>query len=405
MLTESQREIIRATVPVLRQYGEQITKQFYKDLFEANPSLWNIFNPANQRSGGQASSLAGSILSYAANIDQLERLSGMVDRIAHKHGSLEVQPEHYPIVGHHLLIAIRKVLGEAATDAVIDAWAAAYGQLAEIMIGREKALYDEARAAGWDGFKECLVIRKERESLSMVSLYLRPVDGTPLPAFRPGQYLSVKLRVPGQDHDQIRQYSLSIAPGGRFYRISVRREHGLGTGTPEGLISNYLHDRIEEGDTLQVHAPIGDFVLDETSDRPVVLLSAGSGITPTISMLEHLASGARTVRFIHATTERAHHAFGAHVRRLARSRPGIEAAIFYEAVGPDDVAGVHYDAVGRLDDAALAARLPSADCDFYVCGPAGFLAVVDAMLDRLGVPKARRHSEAFVPDPNQLLAA
>jgi nitric oxide dioxygenase len=405
MLTESQREIIRATVPALRQHGEAITERFYADLFESHPELLNIFNPVNQRPGGQARNLAASILAYAANIDQLDKLGGMVERIANKHGSMEVRPEHYPIVGQFLLGAISQVLGGAATPAVLDAWGAAYGMLAGIMIGREAQLYAVGVAEGWPGYKTCVVAKKDAESTSMVSLYLSPVDGTPLPAFHPGQYLGIKVRAPGHTTDQIRQYSLSIAPGGRFYRISVRRERAVAGNIPDGLISNYVHDGLREGDTLGVHAPLGDFTLDETTDRPVVLLSAGSGITPTISMLEHLAPGSRRVLFVHAVVSRAHHAFGPHVRQLAASRPGIEAAVFYETVDAQDVPGVDYDETGRLSEAALTRRLPPGECDFYLCGPIGFLNAAEAILDRLGVPKERRHSEGFVPDANLLTAA
>ena len=404
MLTESQRQIIRATVPVLRVHGEQITERFYRDLFAAHPALLNIFNPVNQRPGGQARNLAASILAYAANIDQLDTLGGMVERIAHKHGSMEVRPEHYPIVGQYLLGAIAQVLGAAATDAVLDAWGAAYGLLAGIMIGREAELYAAGTAARWEGYKPCIVVKKEPESDGMVSLYLLAADGTPLPPFRPGQYLGVRLRVPGQTTDQIRQYSLSNAPGRRFYRITVRRERA-GGATPDGLVSTYLHDGIREGDTLGIHAPLGDFTLDETSNRPVVLLSAGSGITPMLSMLEHLAPGIRPVLFVHATTSRAHHAFGGPVRTLAASRPGIQAVMFYETVGSDDVMGVHHDEAGRITEAALAARLPAGECDFYSCGPVGFMQAVEGILDLLGVPKARRHSEVFVPDAGFLTAA
>lgn len=405
MLTESQREIIRATVPALRLHGERITALFYRDLFAAHPALLDIFNPVNQHPGGQARNLAASILAYAANIDRLDRLGGMVEHIAHKHGSLEVRPEQYPIVGQYLLGAIAQVLGDGATDAVLDAWAAAYGLLADIMIGREAQLYAAGAAARWNGYKTCIVVKKEPESDSMVSLYLTAADGTPLPPFRPGQYLGVKLRVPGQTNDQIRQYSLSTAPGGRFYRITVRRELSIGGLSPDGLVSAYLHDGIREGDTLGIHAPLGDFTLDETTDRPVVLLSAGSGITPMISMLEYLAGGPRPILFLHATPSRAHHAFGAHVRRLAAGRPGIQAAIFYETVTADDVAGIHHDERGRITEAALALRLPAGECDFYACGPLGFMQAVEGVLDRLGVPKVRRHSEVFVPDAGFLSAA
>ena len=328
----------------------------------------------------------------------------MVEHIAHKHGSMEVRPEHYPIVGHYLLGAVAQVLGDGATDAILDAWATAYGLLADIMIGREAELYAAGTAARWDGYKTCVVVKKERESDSMVSLTLTAADGTPLPPFKPGQYLGVRLRVPGQTTDQIRQYSLSTAPGGLFYRITVRRERSV-VGGPDGLVSSYLPDGIREGDTLGIHAPLGDFTLDEASDRPAVLLSAGSGITPMISMLEHLAGGSRRILFLHATIGRAHHAFGAHVRQIAASRPGIEVAMFYETPVADDVAGVHHDETGRITEAALAARLPPDACDVYVCGPIGFMTAVAGILDRLGVPKAHRHSEVFVPDPSFLSAA
>jgi len=331
-------------------------------------------------------------------------LGGMVERIAHKHSSMEVRPEHYPIVGQFLLGAIAQVLGEAATDAILDAWGAAYGMLADIMIGREAELYAAGTAAGWEGYKNCIVAKKVQESDSMVSLYLSAADGTPLPPFRPGQHLGVKLRVPGQAHDQVRQYSLSSAPGGGFYRITVRRERATAE-TPDGLVSHYLHDGIREGDTLGIHAPLGDFTLDEASDRPVVLLSAGSGITPMISMLEHLAPGTRPILFLHATPGRAHHAFGAHVRTLAASRPGIEVVVLYETVGSGDIVGMHHDEAGRIGEAALATRLPAGDCDFYSCGPVGFMHAVDEILDQLGVPKERRHSEVFVPDARFLTAA
>jgi nitric oxide dioxygenase len=261
------------------------------------------------------------------------------------------------------------------------------------MIGRERELYATGTAAHWDGYKTCVVVRKEPEGDSMVPLYLSATDGTPLPAFRPGQFVGVKLRVPGQATDQIRQYSLSAAPGGRFYRITVRRERALDGAAPDGLVSNYLHDGLREGDTLAVHAPLGDFGLDETTNRPVVLLSAGSGVTPMISMLEHLAGGSRQ------------HAFGDHVRRLAATRSGIEVAMFYESVAADDIAGRHHDEAGRLTEQALAARLPAGDCDVYLCGPLGFMNAAEAILDRLGIPADRRHSEVFVPDPNFLAAA
>src|ERR1700712_5276635 len=154
MLTETQHDIIRATVPVLRTHGESISRVFYASMFDAHPELYDIFNPVNQVNGRQQRSLAGSVLAYAANIDRLDALGSMVDRITHKHGALEVQKEHYPIVGHHLLGAIKTVLGDAATPPILDAWTPAYGQLADILHGREAEIYaaEASASGGWNGF-------------------------------------------------------------------------------------------------------------------------------------------------------------------------------------------------------------------------------------------------------------
>lgn len=407
MLSARQRQIVSATVPALREHGETITRTFYGDMFEAHPELYNLFNPANQRDGGQARSLAASVLAYAEHIEHPEHLGRMIERISGKHASLEVRAEHYPIVGTYLLGAITRVLGPAATPEILDAWSAAYGQLAGIMIGREKELYDEgaARPGGWREFKPFRVERKEAESEVMTSFYLVPEDGGPPPPFKPGQYLSVKVRPPGYPYDQIRQYSVSCAPNGRHYRISVKREDApaRAPGAPPGLVSNHLHGAVGVGDSLLVHVPVGDFVLDEAGDRPIVLLSGGAGVTAVLSMLEHLAGpegGSREVVFLRGVRSRARHPFAEHVRALTRQRPGIRSVVLYERVGPDDVQGVHYDAVGRTTADALRAYLPEREADFYYCGPQGFMAAAETALDGLGVPLERRHSESFAPDPS-----
>lgn len=314
-------------------------------MFAAHPELYNLFNPANQRDGDQARSLAAPVFAYAEHINAPERLGRMVERISGKHSSLDVRPEHYPVVGQYLLGAIAKVLGPTATPEIVDAWQAAYDQLADIMIGRERAIYDEGavRTGGWRGFKPFCVKRRVRESEVMTSFYLVPADGSSPASHTPGQYLSVQVRPPGFPYDQIRQYSISCAPNGRHYRISVKREGAPDTAaTPPGLVSNFLHDAVQEGDTLLVHVPLGDFVLDEAGDRPVVLISGGAGVTAVLSMLEHLAGpegGMRTVVFLHGARSRAHHAFAEHIRALALQRSGIRSIVLYEQAGPEDVQG------------------------------------------------------------------
>jgi len=294
MLSARQREIVKATIPLLKQHGETITRRLCSTMLAVHPELQAMFSPAWEHDPGKARSLASSILTYAEHVDVPERLCGMIERISGRHGSFEVQAEHYPIVGRHFVGALGAVLGTAATPDVLDAWAAAYADLAGFMVGRERELYDEGAllAGSWRGFKPFRAERRVRESETMESFHLVPADGAPLPPFRAGQHLSVKLRPPGVPYDQIRPYSVSCAPNARCYRISVERARAPAgvPGAPPGLVSNALHDTLHAGGTVEVHLPLGEFVLDEASDRPVVLLSDGAGIAAVLSMLEQLAA-------------------------------------------------------------------------------------------------------------------
>lgn len=405
MFSEEQMALVKATVPALREHGQTITRTFYKNMFEAHPELYNIFNPANQKNGGQPRSLAAAVLAYAEHIDNPGVLGGMLERIEGKHVSLEIKPEHYPIVGKYLLGAVQQVLCDAATPEILDAWGAAYGQLAAIMSGAEKAMYDAnaAKPAGWREFKPFRVERKVAESEYMTSFYLVPVDGAALPPFEAGQYLSVKVQPEGYPFSQIRQYSLSAASNGRNYRISVQREVAPADRAelPDGLVSNYLHTSVKEGDELAVHMPGGDFTLKK-GKGPVVLLSGGAGITAMLCMLEHLSGpdgGTREVLFVHGARGRERHAFGEEVRKFAQRRPGILVKVLYEQTGPEDRAGEHYHGVGRVD-AEILRDAAERGADFYFCGPPGFMVAMESALDSLYVPAQRRHSEVFGPDPS-----
>src|SRR5215204_4461789 len=163
MLNDQTIAIVKVTAPVLEEHGETLTKHFYRRMFSKNPEVAPFFNPAHQTAGTQQRALAGAICAYAANIDNLEVLGGAVELIAQKHASLQIQAEHYPIVGENLLGSIREVLGDGATDEVIGAWGEAYGFLANILIGRENEIYHQHQLApnGWAGFKKFRVIRKE----------------------------------------------------------------------------------------------------------------------------------------------------------------------------------------------------------------------------------------------------
>lgn len=389
-LTDAQLALVKATVPVLQEHGEAITRTFYRNMLGAHPELKDVFNMANQAKGDQPRALAASVLAYASNIDQLANLGPAVAKIAHKHVSLDIVPEQYPIVGHHLLEAIGQVLGDAATPEIVDAWGAAYGQLAEIMISVERSMYEEDEAKGWRGFKPFRVEEKKRESDVVTSFKLVPADGTPLPLHKAGQYLSVRIEGVGENVE-MRQYTISCAPNADYYRISVKREE-------VGAVSNYLHEKVEEGDEVLVHVPHGDFALDETSTRPVVLLSGGVGITPMLAMLERLVDlkSPRPVLFVHAAIDGSVHAFGDRLKAIKAENPHVATVVLYESPREEDVQGEHYDLAGRISAETLTDRLAE-DAECYFCGPRGFMAAVDETLAGLGVPAERRHYEIFGP--------
>jgi nitric oxide dioxygenase len=391
MLTPDQIAIIKATVPLLETGGEALTSHFYATLLAENPGLRGIFNMQNQRSGAQARALANGVLIYAKNVDRLEALGPLVSQIVNKHVSLQVQPEHYPVVGAYLLRSIREVLGdEVATPAVLAAWGAAYGRLADILIGAEAEAYAaiESYPGGWRGARDFRVADIREESSEIRSFYLVPVDGRRIVAHVPGQYLALDLELDAAGSTTRRNYSISGAPDGRGYRISVKRE-------PRGCASGHLHDRITVGSVLKVYAPAGDMKLADGA-RPLLLISGGVGITPMMAMLAANRHTTREVQFIHAARDKAAHAFRAEVAAIAR--PGVNVLYCYDSV--EELAPEHRaDTVqGRIGAQTLAERLPAdRDVDAYVVGPKPFMASVIEHLRQLGVPAAQIHHEFFGP--------
>lgn len=394
MLDSTVRQTVKATAPVLETHGVDLTRHFYARMFQHNPELREIFNQGHQRSGTQQQALAMAVAAYARHIDDPSVLMPVLERIAHKHVSLGIRAEHYGIVGRHLLASISEVLGAAATPAVIDAWAQAYGQLADVLIGLEGSLYKAAseQPGGWTGWRTFRVLRKQPESDEIASFEFAPADGGTVPPFKPGQYVSVRVVVPELGHRQPRQYSLSDAPGKGHLRISVKREDGL-ADQPQGMVSNHLHQNLAEGDVIEVAPPAGEFFLHEDRDTPVVLISAGVGITPMMAMLEHLHAqrSGRPVRFFHAARHARVQAFAPRVRELVEALPDGAAWIVHEEAGASSADAAH-DAHGRLDLSAQA--LPN-NADHYVCGPQGFMAAQIQALRARGVPQERIHAEAF----------
>ena len=385
MLSSQTIKIVKSTAPVLATHGTEITTVFYKNLFSAHPELLNIFNHANQKQGRQQAALANTVYAAAQHIDNLGVILPVVKQIAHKHRSLAIKAEHYPIVGEHLLGAIKEVLGDAATDDIIQAWGEAYGVIADVFIQVEKDMYNEAatQTNGWDGFKDFTIVNKVEESDVITSFYLKPADGAGLPSFKPGQYITIRLSIPGETYLFNRQYSLSQSPGQDTYRISVKKENEM---NPNGKVSVYLHEAIEIGDTIEVTAPAGDFFLDVESTRPVTLISGGVGVTPMMSMLETISktTPTRPVAFLHGARNKALHAFDEDVRTLMSTMEDTTMLTLYS------------DENRMLTKELLAENvLPTSD--IYVCGPVPFMKAMINTLYELGFAADRVHFEFFGP--------
>ncbi|QHE93338.1 NO-inducible flavohemoprotein [Pandoraea fibrosis] len=394
MLSAASRPYIDASVPVLREHGLAITRHFYASMFEAHPELRNLFNMGNQASGAQQQSLASAVFAYAANIDNAAALGPVLERIVHKHASVGITPSHYPIVGRYLLGAIKDVLGDAATPELIAAWDEAYWLLAGELIGAEARLSERTRAP-LGALRELVVADVDRETEHIVSYYLRTPEGGSPGEFAPGQYISVRVTLP-DGLQQRRQYSLSDAPDAPHWRITVKREDAA-DAKPAGQVSNWLHANLKAGDRILVSPPYGEFTTSLDAAHPLVLLSAGVGITPMMSMLATLAAkrSRREIVFAHAARNSSHVALRRHLTHAATQLPNLRVATFIETPQSAGRDNTEHTFAGRMDLSRLA--LP-ADADYLLCGPVPFMRTQWRALRDAGVPAERLHREVFGPD-------
>lgn len=397
-LSERTIALVKATVPALEAHGLDIVHEMYARMFQ-NPEIRDLFNQSHHGdAGSQPRALTGAILAYANHIDDLGALAAAVERIAQKHVGLQILPDHYPHVGAALLGAIAHVLGEAATEEIMTAWGEAYWFLANILITREAAIYEDLAAAegGWNGWRAFEVVEVRPESSVITSFVLKPKDGGPVLRHRPGQYLTFWFDIPGQPPVK-RNYSISCAPNDATYRISVKRE-------AHGLASSWLHDNARVGTVLKVGAPAGDFFLPEAPQRPVVLLSGGVGLTPMVSMLETLVARNpdTPVHYVHGASDAQAHAMGEHVRKLTAAHPRARCTVFYEAA--NDAVGVGHDQRGLISGDWLRRQTPIENADYYLCGPRPFLRALVSDLRAAGVSADRLHYEFFGP-ADEILAA
>lgn len=396
-MNSNQKELIKATIPILRASGEDLTTYFYARMFREHPELRNIFNMGNQANGRQKSALANAVLAYAENIENPEVLIGVLKGIGTKHRSLNIQPEQYKIVGTQLIASIAEVVGEAATPEILEAWTVAYNQLAKIMIDLEKGLYEEnaAKPGNWNGWRKFIIKKIVEESAEIKSFYLYPEDGKEITNFHAGQFISVQVFVPELGLLQPRQYSLSSAFNPDYYRISVKKESGIAPN-PSGLVSQTLHSK-SEGDVISISAPAGLFHLEKDTENPLVLISGGVGVTPMLSMLEtnlNALQNKKTI-WIHGCRNESVHAFKEQISNLTAEAEWLETFTFYDSVPNEEYSSSVIP--GRVDLQKCKEAILLEGAKFYICGPEMFIKTQYEALVNLNINQKNIFYEEFGP--------
>ena len=401
MISTESVEVVRATLPAVGGAIDDITALFYARLFAAHPELErDLFNRGNQAQGDQQRALAGAIAAYATLLtsEGAPKPADLLARIANKHASLGITEDQYPIVHKHLFAAIVQVLGDAVTDEVARAWDEVYWDMAHALIDIEKQLYAEKDLAPGQMWRQMVVRRRDQESPDTASFVLADPDAQTLPLALPGQYISVAVTLPDGAR-QIRQYSLTRAPQRAEWGITVKAvpesRADDGTVIPAGEVSNFLHHNVFEGDQLTVSPPFGDLTLDDTTEAPLLLISAGIGATPIVGMLHYLVRTAspRDVTVVHADRSPARHAHRRELAELVDKLSHGSLHLWYEDLGvraPSETLKAGLVDLESLD-------VPSV-VQVYLCGPLPFMELVRGRLIERGIPESNIHYEVFGPD-------
>lgn len=365
-LEPAHADMITATLPLVGANIDAITRTFYRRLFDAHPSLLrNLFNRGNQAQGAQQRALAASIATFATHLvnPDLPHPAELLSRIGHKHASLGVTADQYPIVHEHLFAAIVEVLGaDTVTAEVAEAWDRVYWIMAQTLIDMERALYAEAGVADGDVYRRAQVISRVDDPSGAILVTVGGLGSESAP----GQYVSVGVTLPDGAR-QLRQYSLVSASGSGELTFAVK---------PAGEVSDWIRDHLRVGDLLDVTLPFGDLPAPRPG-APLVLISAGIGITPMIGILESLPADAQ-VQVLHADRSEQAHPLRERQRELVDKLPNASLQVWYE----DPLS---------LDEVAL-----PADAEVYLCGNDGFVRAVREQLVGRGV--TRVHCELFSPN-------
>jgi ferredoxin-NADP reductase/MOSC domain-containing protein YiiM/ferredoxin len=290
--------------------------------------------------------------------------------------------------------ARQQLLRALRIPALSPGWQASFRALVEGEPGSGNAgLTTASPPPAWPGFRRLAATGIERESDSVISIRLEDPDGAPLPPARPGQYLTLRLQPDSKQRSVLRNYSLSGPPDAGYYRITVKREHA-------GAASGYLHTRLRAGAQIEIAAPRGTFILDST-DAPVVLISAGIGATPVLAMLHALATEhtEREIWWLHGARSSRDHCFAAEARALLASLPNVHTYVCYSRPGTDDREGRDFQSTGRLSASRLVELSPPRDAEAYLCGPIPFMDEISGGLAAMGIGASRIHTEPFGPAP------
>ncbi|MDO5619010.1 globin domain-containing protein [Kocuria sp.] len=380
MLSEKSKPLIEATAPVIVERLPEIAPKFYQSMFEAHPELLNgVFSRANQKSGAQPLTLAGSVIAFAQHLlthpDSYP--DEMLSRVAHKHTSLGIVESQYPIVHDHLLGAIAADLGDALTPEIAAAWDEVYWLMAEALLKLERGLY--ASQTNNVMFAPYRLAERTETGGDTVVLTFEPADDTPQTPSVPGQYVSLQVRMP-DGIDQPRQFTLIPGPEGTR-RVAVKKDM-------DGEVSPVLH-ALEVGAELPISNPYGDVVLTD-SDAPLVFLSAGIGVTPMVAFLDKLAvdGSSRQVRALRVDPT------DADAPLLAEQTQAV-AQLANGTLERWTTQSEEGDHTGRPDFSALGV---TPDSHVYLCGRLEFMQDARSALVEAGVPGQNIRYEIFGPD-------
>jgi nitric oxide dioxygenase len=385
-------EMIKATLPLVGAHVDEITSVFYRRMFARHPELLrNLFNRGNQAQGSQQRALAASIATFATHLvnPDLPHPSELLSRIGHKHASLGITPDQYPIVHEHLFAAIVEVLGaDTVTADVAAAWDRVYWIMADTLIGLERELYASAGVETGDVFRRLRVTARE-DDLSGTVLVTVGAEG--ISNTCAAQYVSVGVTLPDGAR-QLRQYSLVNAPGAAELTFAVKPVDAVGQ-SPAGEVSNWIRSHVRVGDLLDVTVPFGDLP-EPRSGAPVVLISAGIGITPMVGILEYLVEQRHTapVQVLHADRSDETHPLRKRHRELVGILPDASLDLWYAEGVDGDNARIHEGLI-NLEGIEIADG-----AEVYLCGNDGFVQAVRAQLTARGIATEQVHCELFSPN-------